>query len=96
MSSSDVAFCPSEYKKSEGYEKSLQVIALFRQRQAALIKMFLLLFTDITFVAICTTEDNLPLNVFPKYHGVIVKNNVYSDAIFILVPMSKSITRTNI
>lgn len=45
MSSSDVALCPSEYKKSEGYERSLQVIALFRQRQAALIKMFLLLFT---------------------------------------------------
>lgn len=55
MSSSDVAFRPSEYKKSEGYEKSLQVIALFRQRQAALIKMFLLLVTDITFVTICTT-----------------------------------------
>lgn len=36
-SSSDVALRPSEDKTREGYERSPQVIALFRQRQAALM-----------------------------------------------------------
>lgn len=58
MSSGDVALCPSEYKKREGYEENLQVSALSQmknERKAALIqlsKMFLLLFTELAFVTI--------------------------------------------
>lgn len=61
MSSSDVTLRPSEYKNSEGYEKSLQVAALFRQRQAALINtlMFPLLFTGTAVHYVYDTERHV-------------------------------------
>lgn len=61
MSSSDVTLRPSEYKNSEGYEKSLQVAALFRQRQAALINtlMFPLLFTGTAVHCVYDTERHV-------------------------------------
>lgn len=50
MSSSAAAFYPSEYKTSEGYERSLPVIALFRQAGCSdsLSETFKLLFTLVT------------------------------------------------